>query len=273
MMLSTTSLKNQIPSNLLLVVCSTLLLLAGAKAEETPKFYAFRNGVNFGDAENEAKTLKDLGYAGINQVFKTGEPLADRIKAYEAKSLKVLSVYLDVSDKPVAAEKVAQFKDKDAMIELTIKKMTPQTVEAVKKTAEMAKGMNMKVALYPHHGFAIATMPQAMEMIKKVDHPNLGVMFNLCHFLKNEDVKSLETTLEKAGDRLFAVSVSGADLGGKNWQQLIKPLDQGTFPQERLVKQLKKMKFTGPVGLQCYNVKGDKKENLAASMKKWKALW
>ena len=119
-------------------------------------------------------------------------------------------------------------------------------------------------------GNAVATMAQAMDLIKKVDHPNLGVMFNLCHFLMDEKAETMEAVLEKAGDRLFAVSTAGADLGGRSWRALIQPLHKGTFPQKRLFAALKKLNFKGPVGLQCYAVRGDKRTNLKNSMAAWK---
>ena len=78
------------------------------------------------------------------------------------------------------------------------------------ETAEMAATLKIKVALYPHHGFAVATMPQALDLIAKVNHPNLGVMFNLCHYLKNENAADLETILEKSRPHLFSVSTCGA---------------------------------------------------------------
>jgi hypothetical protein len=53
---------------------------------------------------------------------------------------------------------------------------------------------------------------------------------------------------------------------------LIQTLDKGSFPQESLFKILKKMQFKGPVGLQCYAIKGDRKTNLVASMKAWQEL-
>jgi len=159
-----------------------------------------------------------------------------------------------------------------AMIELTVRKMTPNTVRAVRQTADMAAGMNIRVALYPHYGFSIATMPQALDLIAKVDHSNLGVMFNLCHFLKSEKAEDLESILETAKPHLFAVSTSGADLGGKTWKQLIKTLDQGTFPQERLFRALRLQGFSGPVSLQCYGIKGDKQMNLRRSMEAWRLL-
>ncbi|MFP6695078.1 MAG: TIM barrel protein, partial [Pirellulales bacterium] len=157
-----------------------------------PRFYAFQNGVSFGSLENEAKTLKQLGYDGISQVKAGGSKLAERIAAYDNAGLKVLSIYLNVDDVPIAAEKVEPFKNRGAMIELTVRKMTPKTVEAVRRTAEMSAKLKIRVALYPHHGNAVATMPQAMDLIARVDHPNLGVMFNLCHFLKGEQAEDLE---------------------------------------------------------------------------------
>lgn len=257
----------------LLVGSGGLARAEDAKSDSfKPRFYAFQNGVSFGSLENEAKTLKQLGYDGISQVKAGGSKLAERIAAYDNAGLKVLSIYLNVDDVPIAAEKVEPFKNRGAMIELTIRKMTPKTVEAVRQTAEMSAKMKIRVALYPHHGNAVATMPQAMDLIARVDHPNLGVMFNLCHFLKGEKAEDLEQVLETAGSRLFAVSTSGANLGGRGWGDLIKPLDQGNFPQERLFRALKKLGFKGPVGLQCYGVRGDKRTNLNSSMVAWRKM-
>ena len=198
--------------------------------------------------------------------------LAGRVAAYEKEGLKVLSVYLNVDDTPIPADTVRPLADRGTLIELTVRKMTPRTVEAVRQTAEMAAKMNIRVALYPHHGFAVARIPQALDLIAKVGHPNLGVMFNLCHFLRGEKAEDLEATLEKAGDRIFAVSTNGADIDGKNWGGLIQPLDSGTFPQERLFSALRKLGFKGPVGLQCYGVKGDKRKNLERSIAAWKQV-
>jgi sugar phosphate isomerase/epimerase len=259
------------------IALSCLILAANvAKATESdsfqPPFYAFENGVRFGSFENEAQTLKQLGYDGISQVHTGGAKLAERIAAYEKVGLQVLSVYLNVNDTPIAAEQVKPLENRGALIELTIQKMTPKTVEAVRQTTAMAAELNIRVALYPHHGFAVATMPQAMELINKVDHSNLGVMFNLCHFLKGEKADDLETVLENAGSRLFAVSTSGANVGGAGWGELIQRLDQGDFPQDRLFRKLEKLDFQGPVALQCYGVQGDKHMNLERSIAAWQKI-
>ncbi len=257
------------------VVCTLLLVLAplaAADAEEAfgPRFYVFQNGLGFGGAGEEAGVLKELGYDGVAQVG-VGK-LAERVAAYEAVGLKVLSVYLNVEDEPTAADVVRPPANRGAMIELTVRRMTPKTVAAVRQTAATADELGVRVALYPHHGFAVATMPQALDLAAKVDHANLGVMFNLCHFLKNERAADLEAVLKRAKPRLFAVSTCGADLDGNGWNTLIQPLDRGTFPQRRLLKALETIDFDGPVSLQCYGVKGDKRENLRRSMAAWKGL-
>lgn len=237
-----------------------------------PNFYAFQNGLGLGSIDSDAQALKKLGYDGVSQVFQGGSSLAQRIAVYDEYEMKVLSIYLKVMNKAIPVDVVKPLANREAMIELTINKITPQTVEAVRETVEMAERLNIKVALYPHHGFAVAKMSDAMDLIKKVNHPNLGVMFNLCHFLKNEDAGNLERVIDSAGSRLFAVSISGANLDGSSWKDLIKPLGQGSFPQARLLKHLKQIYFKGPIGLQCYGIEGDKFENLKASMNAWKSL-
>jgi len=264
--------------NICALAALVVLFAAPTLAEEAeprafaPKFYAFENGVSFGSAEDNAKTLRELGYDGISQVRARGEELAQQVAVFEKSGLKVLSVYLNVADVPLAVDVVKPLANRGAIIELTVRTMTPKTVEAVRQTAEKADELEIRVAIYPHHGFAIATMAQAMDLIAKVDHANLGVMFNLCHFLKNENAEDLEGVLARAGTRLFAVSTCGANLDGRDWKALIKPLDQGTFPQTRLVGALSQLKFAGPVGLQCYGVRGDQYSNLNNSAVAWRKI-
>jgi sugar phosphate isomerase/epimerase len=247
---------------------------AAAEQRSGPDFYAFYNGLPSGTLEEQALFLKETGYHGVNQVYarEGKEKIARRVEVFEKAGIKVLSVYVGATREPVEKDLVGPLADRGAMIELTVTKLDDEVLASIRKTVAMAETLGIKVALYPHAGFAVATMPQAMALIEKVGHSNLGVMFNLCHFLKNEKAEDLEKVLAMAGDRLFAVSTCGADLDGKGWNELIRTLDEGTFPQDRLFKQLDKMGFEGPVGLQCYALKGDKKENLRKSMKAWREL-
>jgi len=241
-------------------------------ADGSPELYVLQNGLGFGTMEDEAKELSSLGYAGVSQVSATPEKLREMVETYREEGLRVRSIYMDVGDVPVDIRKLEAVAASGAMVELTVKKMEPVTVEAVRGICEAAERLGMHVALYPHHGYAVATMPQAMDLIAKVNHPHLGVMFNLCHFLQGEKPADLGKVIKEAGDRLFAVSVSGADEGGKDWGALIKPLDQGDFPLEQLLEILEKEDFQGPISLQCYGVPGDKRKNLERSIAAWKKL-
>ncbi|QTN31771.1 sugar phosphate isomerase/epimerase [Akkermansiaceae bacterium] len=239
---------------------------------EPPALYVFENGLGFGADGEEAAFVRKSGYAGVSQIHGGGDVLAGKVAAYEKEGIRVLSVYRDVDGKDLDAAGLRPLAGKGALIELTVRKITPDTPARIGGICALAETLDMKVALYPHHGFAIATMPQAMEMVSKVDHPRLGVMFNLCHFLKNEDPADLEKTITAVGAKLFAVSVNGADEGGKDWVALIRPLGEGDFPMQRLLAVLRKSDFKGPVALQCHALKGDKRANLKASIAAWKSI-
>ena len=60
-----------------------------------------------------------------------------------------------------------------------------------------------------------------------------------------------------------------ADVGGNDWGALIQTLDKGSFDQVAFFKMLREIGFSGDVGLQCYAVKGDPKDNLKRSIAAW----
>ena len=53
--------------------------------------------------------------------------------------------------------------------------------EIVREVAAMAEEAGLRVALYPHHGFWVERVEDAVRIAKKVNSKNLGVTFNLCH--------------------------------------------------------------------------------------------
>lgn len=252
----------------------TVLIPMRISADQSgvPGLYAFENGLGFGTDAEEAAFLKNAGYAGVSQVQGGVGSIVGKIEAYEKEGLRVLSVYRDVDGAGLDDAGLRPLADKGALIELTVKKISPETPARISEICLLAERLGIRVAIYPHHGFGISTMPQAMDMVAKVDSANLGIMFNLCHFLRGESLEDLEKVITAAGEKLFAVSVSGADAEGKEWDQLIKRLGEGDFPMGRLLAALRKSGFSGPIALQCYNLKGDKKENLKASMTAWKAV-
>ena len=106
-------------------------------------------------------------------------------------------------------------------------------------------------------------------MAEKVDRPNVGVMFNLCHWLKVDKSRDYKPLLEKALPRLWAVSINGADERDDQdgWEHYIQPLDQGSFDVGKFLRTLKELGYKGPIGLQCYGIGGDTR---AISSGRWR---
>jgi len=76
---------------------------------------------------------------------------------------------------------------------------------------------------------------------------------------------------------LYLVSINGAgkrgdDWADEGWDLLIQTLDRGEYDVAGLLKKLNGLGYHGPIGLQCYNIKGDAVENLRRSMRAWKRL-
>jgi hypothetical protein len=55
-----------------------------------------------------------------------------------------------------------------------------------------------------------------------------------------------------------------------DWRQLIQTLDRGSYDVGGFVRRLREIGYTGPVGLQGYNLQGDQKENLRRSLAAWR---
>jgi len=260
-----------------------------AAAETCFPFYAFQSGCarNNASFDEQAKLLKELGYDGIG--FEDPKHIPEMLKALDAQGLKMFSVYMgacvDAGKPPYdpgLKKCLKQLKGRDTLISLFVTggKSSSDTsderaVAVLREIADMAEPNGIRIALYPHVGCYVARVEDAIRLAKKVDRKNLGVGFNLCHFLKLDDGKNLELRLKEAMPYLFAASVNGADDGETNqmnWDRLIQTLDRGSFNVARVLKTLKQLDYKGAVGLQCYAVPGPARQILSHSMSGWRKL-
>ncbi len=253
-------------------------------------FFAFDNGTGRDQhvpLDQQAKILKELGYAGIG--FTGTQRIPEMLKALDANGLKMFSIYVDTcvdvgkpSYDPGLKTAIEQLKGRDTLIWLNMSggkassdKLDDRAVAIVHEIADMAKQSKLRIALYPHVWFYIARVEDAIRLVKKVDRKNVGASFNLSHFLRTDDEKNLERQLQAASPFLFAVSINGADGGQTNqmgWDRLVQPLDRGNFDVGRVLRALRQLGYTGAIGLQCYAIPGDCRENLERSMKAWRSL-
>jgi sugar phosphate isomerase/epimerase len=153
-------------------------------------------------------------------------------------------------------------------------------VPILQEIADMAAEYGVKVMLYPHQKYWVESVDDAVRVAAKVNRRNLGITFNLCHYLADQGTNAQQAflpTVEKAMPYLFAISLNGADIPteanmqSKNiWQHFIQPLGQGNYNTLHYLNTFLERGFKGPVGLQCFNIKEEKPLHLKKSMAAWR---
>lgn len=269
----------------------SLLSADDATAANKPAwpFYAFDNGVGQGvlPPAKQAQLLKSLGYDGIGVTSAKG--VAEMLAALDTEGLKMFALYamLNVDpDKPPydpdLPKAIEQLKGRETVIWAAVLGGKPsaedsddRAVALLREIAERAEQSGLRVALYPHVKFYAQSVADCLRLVKKAERKNLGLTFNLCHFLKLDDEKNIEATLREVAPHLFSVSINGADTGDTRrmgWNRLIQRLDRGSFDTAPVLRQLKRIGYEGPIGLQCYAVPGDIRDNLSGSIAAWRKL-
>jgi sugar phosphate isomerase/epimerase len=264
---------------------------AAAKPCLANPFFAFDNGAGYGRVAPEAQAamLKELGYAGI--AYTGARQIPEVLRALDARGLTMFSIYVDVcltpetgkpAYDPALKTAIKQLRGRPTQIWLPIGGGRPSSadlddraVAVIREVADMAAAAGLRVVLYPHLGNYVQRLEDALRLIGKAGRKNVGVAFNLCHFLKVEGEKNLERRLKQARPHLFAVNINGADggdTGRMGWDRLIQTLDRGSFDVGCLLAAVKQIGYSGPIGLQCYGIPGDNRQNLKRSINAWRNL-
>ena len=119
-------------------------------------------------------------------------------------------------------------------------------------------------------------MDTCLRVANAVDDPDLGVTFNLCHWLKVEGSERDPVPVIKAAlPRLNFITINGADGGDTRklgWDKLIQPLGRGTFDVKTFVANARTAGYRGPFGFQGYAIKMDPKALLKETMEAWKGM-
>ena len=261
-------------------------------APDVPPLFAFCMDTH--DAKKrtlaeQAELLRELGYAGAGHLWLDG--VDERIRTLDAAGLRLFQIYLrvDVSANAKAGydarlkDAMPRLKGRDVTLALLLQGRKPRdpdgearALELVREIADLAAPAGARIALYPHTGDWLERVQDALRVVEKADRPNVGIMFNLCHWMKTTpDAGELKALLGQAMPRLVAVSLSGSDsvaevkAGTGTW---IQPLGAGTYDLGGFLRTLRDLGYTGPVGLQCYGIAGDARDHLARSMAAWRAI-
>ncbi len=285
---------HRIPLAGILIVCTGWIIgsyaapvwAAGPPAKNIAKnpFFAFcfdQYDTRKRTLAQQAQLVKQLGFDGVGHVGL--DDLEQRLKTLDAVGLKlylagthVNPMYPPTAYLPEIKEVLPLLKNRPTVLYLILDGLPPNDTAAVgtlRRIADEAAKWNVRVAIYPHTGNWVCRVDHAVRLAKLVDRPNFGVIFNLCHWLKNEDSGHLRETLKSALPYLFVVTLNGANPAGRNdrgWQRLIQPLDCGTFDVKSLLQVLNDLGYKGPIGLMCWAITGDAKDHLQRSMSQWR---
>ena len=234
----------------------------------------------------QAVMLKELGYEGVGHIFLDG--VAERLKTLDDAGLKLFQITMNVDVAPGKKPYDAKFKEVLGLIKgrhvqfcLLLNGMPPSdvavdphAVEILREMSDLAQDSGAQLLLYPHQGSWVERIEDSVRLAEKVNRPNVGVMFNLCHWLRVDKQRDYKPLLVQAMPRLWAISICGADEfdAKPGWEHYIQPLDKGSFNVGLLLKTLKDLGYKGPIGLQCYGIGGDAREHLARSLAAWQKL-
>ncbi len=270
-------------------LCLFLLHLAAPVRAAEPPFFPFC--IDWHDSEKrtyaqQATLLKELGYPGVGHLWLEG--VAERLASLDAENLRLFQITTIVeigtatpAYDPQFPAVLALVRGRNVQFDLIIRGAAPsdtaydaRAVELIREMADLARESGSQLLLYPHHGDWLERTEDACRLAAQVDRPNVGIMFNLCHWLRVDPQRAYRPLLEKALPWLRAISINGADVHADQpgWGRYIQPLDQGNFDLATFCKTLKEIGYQGPIGLQCYGIEGDTRVHLTRSMAAWETL-
>ncbi len=263
-----------------LVMVLGFMAVLSARAERP--FFAFDNGLTeIKSVEEQAKLLKELGYAGI--CTRPANCTDELLAAFDRHGVRIMASYvvLDADKAEVPAAIIAHFqrlKGRDTVIWLSLnnkKASIEAAAELTRNVCDKAAESGLQVVFYPHVGCLTERIPTCMQIMKLAERKNLGLSFTLCHFLAQNDHQQMEAMLREMGADLKLVLINGANeqpLPKADWNELIQPLGKGTLDLGRLFRTLDEIGYKGPLCLQCYKLPGSARDNLSASMEAYKKL-
>jgi sugar phosphate isomerase/epimerase len=260
---------------------------AGTAMSATWPFFAMDNGVGRGvwTPAQQASTLRELGFDGISYNYTNVADLKVWLAELRRQELKLYALYFPVALQGTAplpdgfAEAVDLLRGSGTALWMLIPaKSRPagyeaMAVERVREVADLAADAGLRVVLYPHVQCVPATAEEAFSLIEQAARANVALTVNLSHELAAGNGARLTEIVRHVAPRLAMVSINGAmDEPGPLWKNYIRVLGEGDHDVAGLLRTLRDVDYGGPVGLQSYGIEGEPRDNLAASMRAWKAL-
>lgn len=263
-----------------LLILSSILMMTGGKGlasepDFKPELFAFQTGFANASAKDPESLVRLVNQSGFDGIELMGLGQVEQfLPLLKEQGLKLHSIYLkldlDQPGQPVDprwSRILDQYgKDIEAVwFHVHSREYSSsdpagdeRCVKILRTLSDQVTSSGIKIGIYHHVGLWAERFSDGVRIARKVDRPNVGAVFNLCHYLKTVGPASVENELSEAFPHVALVSINGADDGettSMGWSQLIQPLDQGSFDVARVLKVLKKSGYEGPIGLQGFGVR------------------
>lgn len=235
----------------------------------------------------QANLLRALGYDGIG--FGMDRPLSDdpseHLAALNDAGMELYLVPLNVNvgpDKPPfdprVREAIPKLKGKPVTIAAVLKGypagdvrgMEP-AIQALRELGDLAAGSDLRIAIHHHALSWTKSFLHAIEVAKQTGHPRVGVNFNVSHWLNVDGDKDYRPSLREHADRIFGVTLNGAEVDANGVTGPVLPLDRGNFDNQELLLILREIGYDGPIGLMCWGIPDDTRDHLERSMRVWRS--
>ena len=267
---------------------------AADQAAWAPKLYGFcmeMPPVANPPVAKQAEMLRRLGFDGAGYPLWLDESLEKNLQTLDHAGLEIYHLFASIDLKPGAVpydprleDSIRKLKGRPVTVCLLFGGFGPgdprgeePAVKILRRLGDVAAEAGVRISIYHHTSDWTESLIYALEIVKKANHPCVGVNFNLCHWLKIDGDKDYRSVLRENAEKIFAVTINGAQLGSDTWTGgLIQPLDRGDFDNRELLTTLRQVGYRGPIALMCYGIPDDTQEHLGRSMnvwKTWKAEW
>ncbi len=232
----------------------------------------------------QAALLKELGYRGT-QYLGTLENLDTTLAAMDQAGLEVFTAAVTPYDVPVdpGASYAAELKDAirklqgrktvllfqfvSSTYERSSERGDARAVELGRELADYARPYGVRLAVYHHVNIWCERADHAARIVKRCERDNLGICFNLFHWLRTDPHGDLDRLVRESMPHIFLVTINGTTPDGG-----YATLDQGSDDVQRFLQPFITGGFRGPIGLQCVGVAGEPRDNLIRSMKAWQNI-
>ncbi|MFB3902922.1 MAG: sugar phosphate isomerase/epimerase family protein [Acidobacteriota bacterium] len=228
------------------------------------------------------RLVRESGFDGIGFPILVNPELDETLRASDEAGLKVYVLHVPIKFGPDGAqydsrsrESILKLKGRPVTIVVTLGGLKPgdpegmePAVRALRELGDVAAQAGVRISLYNHLDTWNESVAQNIEVVRKVNHPQVGYNFNVSHWVPLEGDKDYRPLLRANADKLFCLIICGSQIGGKGQ---VLPLGQGNFDNRALLKSVREIGYKGPIGIMFYSIPGDPNDLLNQAMKTWKS--